>query len=59
MKLSESLQKLNSLNSENIKRKIARREQKISQLTGVNDNLVKKLNESLLNEEKLKDEIKN
>ena len=32
-------------------------EQKISELIGVNDNLVKKLNESLLNEEKLKDEI--
>ena len=28
-------------------------------MTGVNDRLVKKLNESLLNEEKLKDEIKN
>ena len=32
-------------------------EQKISELTSVNDNLVKKLNEFLLNEEKLKDEI--
>ena len=59
MKLSESLQKLNSLNPKNMKRKIDRREQKISELIGVNDNLVKKLNESLLNEEKLKDEIKN
>ena len=28
-------------------------------MTGGNNNLVKKLNESLLNEEKLKDEIKN
>ena len=28
-------------------------------MTGVNDRLVKKLNKSLLNEEKLKDEIKN
>ena len=35
-------------------------EQKISELIGVNDNLVKKLNESLLNEEKLKElRIKN
>ena len=59
MKLNESLQKLNSLNPKNIKRKIDRREQKISELTGVSDRLVKKLNESLLNEEKLKDEIKN
>ena len=59
MKLSESLQKLNSLNPKNIKRKVDRREQKISELTGVNGNLVKKLNECLLNEEKLKDEIKN
>ena len=43
----------------NIKSKIDRRKQKIYELTGVNDRLVKKLNESLLNEEKLKDEIKN
>ena len=57
IKLNEFLQKLNSLNSENIKRKIDRRDQKISELTGVNDKLVKKLNESLLNEEKRKDEI--
>ena len=59
IKLNESLQKLNSLNPKNIKRTIDRREQKISELTGVNDRVVKKLNESLLNEEKLKDEIKN
>ena len=59
IKLNETLQKLNSLNSKNIKRKIDRREQKISELTCVNDRLVKKLNEYLLNEEKLKDEIKN
>ena len=59
IKLNESLQKLNSLNPKNIKRKIDRREQKISELTGVNNRLVKKLNESLLNEEKLKVEIKN
>ena len=59
IKLNETLQKLNSLNSKNIKRKIDRREQKISELTGVNDRLVKKLVESLLNEEKLKDKIKN
>ena len=44
--------------TKNITRKIDRREQKISDWTGVNDNLVKKLNESLLNEEKLKDKIK-
>ena len=50
IKLNESLQKLNSLNSKNIKRKIDRREQKISELTGVNDRLVKKVNEYLLNE---------
>ena len=59
IKLNESLQKLNSLNPKNIKRKIDRREQKISELTGVNNRLVEKLNESLLNEEKLKVEIKN
>ena len=59
IKLNESLQILNSLKPKNIKRKIDKREQKISELTGVNDRLVKKLNESLLNEEKLKDEIKN
>ena len=55
MKLNESLQKLSSLN---IKGKIDRREQKISELTGANDRLVKKLNKSLLIEEKLKDKIK-
>ena len=44
IKLNESLQKLNSLNPKNIKRKIDRREQKISELTGVNDRLLKKLN---------------
>ena len=55
MKLNESLQKLSSLN---IKGKIDRREQKISELTGANDRLVKKLNNSLLIEEKLKDKIK-
>ena len=59
IKLNESLQKLNSLNPKNIKRTIDRREQKICELTGVNDRLLKKLNESHLNEEKLKDEIKN
>ena len=59
IKLNESLQNLNSLNSENIKRKIDKREQKISELARVNDRLVKKLNHSILNEEKLKDEIKN
>ena len=59
IKLNESLQKLNSLNPKTIKRKTDGREQKISELTGVNDRLVKKLNEFLLNEEKLKDEIKN
>ena len=55
MKLNESLQKLSSLN---IKGKIDRREQKISELTGANDRLVKKLNKSLLIEKKLKDKIK-
>ena len=40
-------------------RKIDRREQKKSELTGVNDRLIKNLSESLLNEETLKDEIKN
>ena len=59
IKLNESLQKLNSINAKNIKRKIDRREQKISELAGVNDRLVKKLDESLLNEKKPKDEIKN
>ena len=37
MKLSESLQKLNSLNLKNTKQKIDRREQEISELTGVNE----------------------
>ena len=59
IKLDESLQKLNSLKPNNIKSKIDRREQKISELTGINGRLVKKLIESLLNEEKLKDKIKN
>ena len=40
-------------------RKIDRREQKKSELTGVNDRLIKNLSESLLNEETLRDEIKN
>ena len=59
IKLNESPQNLHSLNPKNIKMKIGRRELKISELIGVNENLVKKLNESLLNEEKLKDKIKN
>ena len=42
MNLNESLHKLNSLNPKNIKRKIDRREPKITELTGVNDRLVKK-----------------
>ena len=58
MKLNESIQRLNSLNPKNIKRKINRREQKTFELTDVNDSLVKKLNESLLNDERLKDGIK-
>ena len=58
MKLNESIQRLNSLNPKNIKRKINRMEQKTFELTGVNDSLVKKLNESLLNDERLKDGIK-
>ena len=59
IKLNKSLQKLNSLNPENIKMKTDKKEQKISELARVNDRLVKKLNYSILNEEKLKDEIKN
>ena len=59
IKLNKSLQKLNSLNPENIKMKTDKKEQKISELPRVNDRLVKKLNYSILNEEKLKDEIKN
>ena len=59
MKLNETLQKLNSLTHKNLKRKIDGREQNISEFTGVNNNLVKKLNEFILNEERLKDEIKN
>ena len=43
MKLSESLQKLNSLNPKDIKRENDRRKPKISELTSVNDSLVKKL----------------
>ena len=58
MKLNESIKRINSLNPKNIKRKINRREQKTFELTGVNDSLVKKLNESLLNDERLKDGIK-
>ena len=59
IKLNESLQKLNFLSPKNTERKIDKREQKISELTGVNNRLVKKVNEYLLNEEKLKDQIKN
>ena len=43
----ESLQKLNPLNTKSIKRKVDRKEQKKSELTAVNDRLVKKLDESL------------
>ena len=57
IKLNESLQNLNSLNPKHIKRKTDR-EQKMYELTGVNDRLVKKLNASLLNEEKLKKKLK-
>ena len=39
--------------------KTDKKEQKISELARVNDRLVKKLNHSILNKEKLKDEIKN
>ena len=42
MNLNESIQELNSLNPKDIKRKCDIREQKISELTGVNDRLVKK-----------------
>ena len=42
MNLNEPLQKLNSLNPKNTTRKIDIRELKISELTGVNDRLVKK-----------------
>ena len=44
IKLNKSLQKLNSLNPENIKMKTDKKEQKISELARVNDRLVKKLN---------------
>ena len=42
MNLNEPLQKLNSLNPKNTTRKIDIRELKISELTGVNDRIVKK-----------------
>ena len=58
IKLTELLQNLNSVKPKNIERKTDRKEQKISELTGVNDSPLKNLNESLLNVEKLKDEIK-
>ena len=57
--------KLRESNSKNIKRKIDSRGGNIYALTGVNYNLVKKyqnivkIYQYLLNEEKLKDEIKN
>ena len=58
IKLSELLQNLNSVKPKYIERKTDRKEQIISELTGVNDSPLKNLNESLLNVEKLKDEIK-
>ena len=43
-KLSESLQKLNSLSSKSIKRNIFRREQKVAQLEAENKQILIKLN---------------
>ena len=53
-KLGVSLQKLNSLSPKNIKRKICRRGKKIAELKAANKQILIKLNEAFLNEEKLK-----
>ena len=61
-KLGESLQKLHSLSPKNIKRKICRRERKITNeqiLKVANEQILIKLNEAFLNEEKLKEEVAN
>ena len=56
-KLNET--KLNSLSPKNIKRKICRRGKKIAELKVANKQILIKLNEAFLNEEKLKEEVAN
>ena len=60
-KLGESLQILNSLSPKNIKRKICRRkkEKKIAELKVANEQILIKLNQAFLNEEKPKEEVAN
>ena len=60
-KLGGSLQKLNSLSPKNIKRKICRRkkEKKIAELKVAIEQILIKLNQAFLNEEKPKEEVAN
>ena len=58
-KLGDTLQKLNYLSSKNIKMKICRREQTIAEFEVANKQILIKLNEAFLNEEKLKEEVSN
>ena len=58
-KLGESLQKLNSLSPKNIKRNVCRRETKIAELKVANKQILIKLNETFLNEERLKEKVEN
>ena len=55
MKTNET--KLNSLSPKNIKRKICRRGKKIAELKVANKQILIKLNEAFLNEEKIKEEV--
>ena len=58
-KLGKSLQLLNSIIPKNIKRRFFRREQKIAKLEATNKQILIKLNETFLHEEKLKVKVKN
>ena len=58
-KLGKSLQILNSIIPKNIKRRFFRREQKIAKLEATNKQILIKLNETFLHEEKLKVKVKN
>ena len=58
-KLGKSLQILNSIIPKNIKRRFFRREQKIAKLEATNKQILLKLKETFLHEEKLKVKVKN
>ena len=58
-KLGKSLQILNSIIPKNIKRRFFRREQKIAKLEATNKQILHKLKETFLHEEKLKVKVKN